>query len=142
LILWPLAAQLEANESMGQEEIVKVASPDLISDGVIRYIQDEDMYQGTVSWQSNKASTKFNNDIKKGKKIDDTIRIFSSHCICPVFLLPKLGGNRILGYGLIFAAIPIGLKFASVASLNPIAVFFIYLAVFWIVYFFIYIRNR
>ena len=44
--------------------------------------------------------------------------------------------NRILGYGLIFGAIPLGLKFASVAGLNPIEVFFIYLSVFWIVYFF------
>ena len=44
--------------------------------------------------------------------------------------------NRVLGYGVIFAAIPLGLKFASVAGLNPIGVFFIYLAVFWIVYFF------
>ena len=50
--------------------------------------------------------------------------------------------NRVLGYGVIFAAIPLGLKFASVAGLNPIGVFFIYLAVFWIVYFFIYLRER
>ena len=50
--------------------------------------------------------------------------------------------NRILGYGVIFAAIPLGLRFASVAGLNPIAVFLIYLAVFWIIYFFIYRRNR
>ena len=50
--------------------------------------------------------------------------------------------NRILGYGVIFAAIPLVLKFASVAGLNPIAVLFIYMAVFWIVYFFIYRRNR
>ena len=49
--------------------------------------------------------------------------------------------NRVLGYGSIFAAIPLGLKFASVAGLNPIGVFFIYLAVFWIVYFFIYSRK-
>ena len=50
--------------------------------------------------------------------------------------------NRVLGYGLIFAAIPLGLKFASVAGLNPIGVFFIYLAVFWIVYLFIYLRKH
>jgi len=50
--------------------------------------------------------------------------------------------TRLLGYGVILAAIPLGLKFASVVGLNPIAVFFIYLAVFWIVYFFIYRRNR
>ena len=50
--------------------------------------------------------------------------------------------NLILGYGVIFAAIPLGLKIASVVGLNPIAVLFIYLAAFWIVYFFIYKRNR
>ena len=50
--------------------------------------------------------------------------------------------TRILGYGVILAAIPLGLKFASLAGLNPIAVFFIYLTVFWIVYFFINRRNR
>ena len=38
--------------------------------------------------------------------------------------------NRVLGYGVIFAAIPLGLEFASVAGLNPITVFFIYLASF------------
>ena len=32
--------------------------------------------------------------------------------------------NHIIGYGVIFASIPLGLKFASVAGLNPIAVFF------------------
>ena len=50
--------------------------------------------------------------------------------------------NQILGYGVIFTAIPLGLKFASMAGLNPMAVFFTYLAVFWIVYFFIYMRKR
>jgi len=50
--------------------------------------------------------------------------------------------NHLLGYGLIFVSIPLGLKFASMAGLNPIEVFFIYLAVFWIVYFFIYLRKR
>jgi len=50
--------------------------------------------------------------------------------------------NQILGYCLIFVSIPLGLKFALVAGLNPIGVFFIYLAVFWIVYFFIYRRKR
>ena len=49
--------------------------------------------------------------------------------------------NRVLGYGVIFAAIPLGLKSASLAALNPIGVSFIYLAVFWIVYFFIYLRK-
>ena len=57
------------------------------------------------------------------------------HCHTALFAL-------VLGFGVIFAAIPLGLKFASVAGLNPIGVFFIYLAVFWIVYFFIYLRKR
>tara|TARA_B100001250_G_scaffold109222_1_gene92231 strand:+ start:1248 stop:1472 length:225 start_codon:yes stop_codon:yes gene_type:complete len=50
--------------------------------------------------------------------------------------------NRVLGYGVIFAAIPLGLKFASVTGLNPIAVSFTYLFVFGIVYFFIFLKNR
>tara|TARA_Y100001968_G_scaffold314742_1_gene340495 strand:- start:155 stop:343 length:189 start_codon:yes stop_codon:yes gene_type:complete len=37
--------------------------------------------------------------------------------------------NRVLGYGMIFAAIPLGLKFATVAGLNTTVVCFIYLAV-------------
>ena len=45
--------------------------------------------------------------------------------------------NHVIGYSAIFASIPLGLKFASVAGLNPIAVFFIYISVFWIVYFYI-----
>ncbi len=49
--------------------------------------------------------------------------------------------NHMLGYGVIFASIPLGLKVASMAGANPVAVFFIYLAIFWIVYFFIYSRK-
>ena len=49
--------------------------------------------------------------------------------------------KHMLGYGVIFASIPLGLKFASAAGVNPIAVFFIYITVFWIVYFFIYLRK-
>ena len=47
------------------EEIAKAPSPDPMSDEVIRYLQGEDMYQGTLSWQGNKASTKFNYYMKK-----------------------------------------------------------------------------
>ena len=50
--------------------------------------------------------------------------------------------SKVLGYGVIFAAIPLGLKFASVTGLNPIGVFCVYLAVSWIVYFFNYTRRR
>ncbi len=75
---------------MPQEEIVEVPSIYPISEEAINYLMGEDMYQGTLRWQGNKASTKFNYDMKKGKKICN-IRSFSSHCIYPVLRLPKLG---------------------------------------------------
>ena len=51
-----------------EEGIVEAPSPDPMSDEAIRYLQGEDMYQGTLSWQGNKASTKFNYDMKKDKR--------------------------------------------------------------------------
>ena len=68
LFLCPLAAQAEDVEPMHQEEIVEAPSPNPMSDEAIRYLQGEDMYQGTLSWQGNKASTKFNYDMKKDKR--------------------------------------------------------------------------
>ena len=69
LFFCPLAAQAEDIELMPQEEIPEAAtSPDQMSDEAIRYLQSEDMYQGTLSWQGNKASTKFNYDMKKDKR--------------------------------------------------------------------------
>ena len=65
LFLCPLAVQVEDVEPMPQEQIVEAPSPDPMSDEAIRYLQGEDMYQGTLSWQGNKASTKFNYDMKK-----------------------------------------------------------------------------
>ena len=65
LFLCPLLAQADEVELMPQEEIVEAPSPDPMSDEAIRYLQGEDMYQGTLSWQGNKASTKFNYDMKK-----------------------------------------------------------------------------
>jgi len=53
---------------MPQEKIVEAPSPDPMSDEVIRYLHGEDIYQGTLSCQVNKASTKFNYDMKKGKR--------------------------------------------------------------------------
>ena len=44
------------------KEIAKAPSPDLISEEAIRYLQGEDMYHGSLSWQGNKFSTKFNYD--------------------------------------------------------------------------------
>ena len=68
LSLFPLAAQAENVKPMLQEEIVKAPSLDPISDEAIRYLQGEEIYQGTLSWQGNKASTKFNYDMKKERK--------------------------------------------------------------------------
>ena len=50
------------------EQIADAPAPDPISDEAIRYLQGEDMYQGTLSWQGNKASTKFNYDMNKDKR--------------------------------------------------------------------------
>ena len=68
LFLCSLAAQAEDVEPMPQDQIVEAPSLDPMSDEAIRYLQGEDMYQGTLSWQGNKASTKFNYDIKKDKR--------------------------------------------------------------------------
>ena len=65
LFLCSFAVQAEDFQSMPQEQIVDAPSPDPMSDEAIRYLQGEDMYQGTLSWQGNKASTKFNYDMKK-----------------------------------------------------------------------------
>ena len=68
LFFCPLAAQAEDIELMPQEEIPEAApSPDQMSDEAIRYLQGEDMYQGTLSWQGNKALTKFNYEKPKKK---------------------------------------------------------------------------
>ena len=50
--------------------------------------------------------------------------------------------NWIFGYGSIFAAIPLGLKFASVEGLNPIAVFFIYLSICFFDCLFLYLQKE
>ena len=68
LFLCPLAAQADDVELMPQEQIIEAPSPDPMSDEAIRYLQGQDMYQGTLSWQGNKASTKFNYDMKKEKR--------------------------------------------------------------------------
>ncbi|WP_269617219.1 hypothetical protein [Prochlorococcus marinus] len=54
--------------SVQAEQISDASSPDPMSDEAIRYLQGEDMYQGTLSWQGNKVSTKFNYDMKKEKR--------------------------------------------------------------------------
>ena len=60
LFFCPIAVQAEEVEPMPQEEIVEAPSEDALN-----YLLSEDMYQGTFSWQGNKASTKFNYDKPK-----------------------------------------------------------------------------
>ena len=68
LFFCPLAAQGEDVGPMPQEGIVEAPSLDPMSNEAIRYLQGEDMYQGTLSWQGYKAYTKFNYDMKKDKR--------------------------------------------------------------------------
>ena len=68
LFICPLVAQADHAEPIPQEEIIEAPLPDPMSNEVIRYLQVENIYQGTLSWQGNKASTKFNYDMKKEKR--------------------------------------------------------------------------
>jgi len=63
LFFCPLAVQAEDVELIPQEEIAEATSEDALN-----YLLSEDMYQGTLSWQGNKASTKFNYEMKKENK--------------------------------------------------------------------------
>ena len=58
----PIAVQAEEVELMPQEEIAEAPSDD-----ALRYLLNEDQYQGTLSWQGNRASTKFNYEKPKKK---------------------------------------------------------------------------
>ena len=60
LFLSPFAVQAEQRAD--------APAPEQMSDEAINYLLGEDMYQGTLSWQGNKASAKFNYDMKKGKR--------------------------------------------------------------------------
>ena len=63
LFFCPFAVQAEDDELIPQEEIVEAAP----SEDALNYLLSEDMYQGTLSWQGSKASTKFNYDKPKKK---------------------------------------------------------------------------
>ncbi len=65
LFFCPLAVQSEDIEVMPQEEINEAPSPNPMSEEAITFLLGEDIYQGTLSWQGNKVSTKFNYDIKR-----------------------------------------------------------------------------
>tara|TARA_B100001029_G_scaffold144717_1_gene124818 strand:- start:157 stop:399 length:243 start_codon:yes stop_codon:yes gene_type:complete len=68
LFFCPLVVQAEDVEPMLHEEIPEASSVDLMSEEELNYLLGEDIYQGTLSWQGNKASTKFNYDMKKEKR--------------------------------------------------------------------------
>tara|TARA_Y100001968_G_scaffold299216_1_gene309665 strand:- start:52 stop:294 length:243 start_codon:yes stop_codon:yes gene_type:complete len=64
----PLTVQAQDVEQMPQEEIAEAPSIDPMSKEVINYLLGENMYQGTLIWQGNKISTKFNYEMKKENK--------------------------------------------------------------------------
>ena len=66
LFFCPIAVQAEDVEPMPQEEIGE--PPVLMSEDALNYLLSEDIYQDTLSWKGNKASTKFNYDMKKEKR--------------------------------------------------------------------------
>ncbi len=59
LFICPFAVQAE--------QIADASEPEPMSEDALNYLLSEDMYQGTLSWQGNKASTKFNYDKPKKK---------------------------------------------------------------------------
>ena len=58
----PIAVQSKDVEPIPNKEIVEEPSEDALN-----YLLSEDIYQGTLSWQGNKALTKFNYDKPKKK---------------------------------------------------------------------------
>ena len=62
LFLCPIAVQAEDVEPTSQEKLVESPSEDALN-----YLLSEDMYQGTLYWQGNKVTTKFNYDNPKKK---------------------------------------------------------------------------
>ena len=59
LFFCPIAVQAE--------EIADAPAPAPMSEDALNYLLSEDMYQGTLSWQGNKVSPKFNYDKPKKK---------------------------------------------------------------------------
>ena len=57
LFICPFAVQAE--------QIPDAHAPEPMSEEALNYLLSEDMYQGTLSWQGSKASTKFNYDKPK-----------------------------------------------------------------------------
>ena len=67
LFFFPLVAQADDVDLTPQEEIAELPSPDSMSEEAITFLLGEDMYQGTLSWQGNKVSTKFDYDMNEEK---------------------------------------------------------------------------
>ncbi len=59
LVFCPIAVQAK--------EITEAPAREPISVDALNYLLSEDMYQGSLYWQGNKASTKFNYDKPKKK---------------------------------------------------------------------------
>ena len=59
LFFCPLAVQAE--------EKAEAPASEPMSEDALNYLLSEDIYQGTLSWQGNKASTKFNYYMPKKK---------------------------------------------------------------------------
>ncbi len=68
LFFYPFEVQAQYVELMPQEEIAEASPLDPMSEEALNYLLGEDIYQGNLSWQGNKASTKFNYDMKKEKR--------------------------------------------------------------------------
>ena len=49
------------------EELAEASAPEPISEDALNYLLSEDIYQGTLSWEGNKVSTKFSYDKPKKK---------------------------------------------------------------------------
>ena len=60
LFFSPFVVQAKDVEPIPEQEIAEAPSKDALN-----YLLSEDMYQGTLSWQGNKVSTKFNYDQPK-----------------------------------------------------------------------------
>ena len=67
LFFCPFSVQAEDVELIPQEEIADAPALEPMSEDALNYLLSEAMYQGTLSWQGSKASTKFNYDKPKKK---------------------------------------------------------------------------
>ena len=67
LFFCPFTVQADEVALMPQEEIAEAPAPKPMSEDALNYLLSEDIYQGTLSWQGSKASTKFNYDKPKKK---------------------------------------------------------------------------